>query len=147
MNLHRYFYRANNMNCRVRTAAERFEKGIFCDCAGTLFVDGLGDDTELVTYLNAQHASGRKVVLFSEEPQKVQARVMMLGLDPALTEQIHNKRDYQDTVLEVLIDDEPESYLKSVTHHHPHEKSFRKLIRDFSGFHPLLLSVPMALSL
>lgn len=151
MTLHRYFNRAKNLtsdlNCQVRTATERFEKGIFCDCAGTLFVDGIGEDAELIAYLNAQHASGRKVVLFSDEPQKVQEKILTLGLSPALTEDIRNKRSYQDIMLEVLIDDEPESYLKSATHYHPHEQSFRKMLRDFSALHTMLLPIPMMLKL
>ncbi len=152
MTLHRYFNRAKDLtghrNSQAHTAAERFEKGIFCDCAGTLFVDGVGEDAELVAYLNAQHASGRKVVLFSDEPsQKMQEKVRTLGLDPALTEHIRNKRAYQDITLEMLIDDAPELYLKAATHFHPHDTSFRNLIRQYSALHPMLLPIPMMLKL
>ncbi len=113
--------------------------GIFCDCYKTLFSYNW-TDTRLVEFLNAQHRSGQKVVIFSTFPNEVWSKAQTIGLDEELAINIGNKNDYKGQLLSVLIDDDPPNFLSAITLLKPQTPELDAFIRQASNVSNGLLS-------
>ncbi|MDB5491249.1 MAG: hypothetical protein JWO78_1098 [Micavibrio sp.] len=103
--------------------------GIFCDYFGTLVGVGGTINTELVSYLNIQHAAGKNIVIFSTVPDDAAAILPRLGLHPDIAKVV-KKLDYYHRLLETVIDDNPTVSLKAVTLFDPKSAVFLSIMRD-----------------
>lgn len=104
--------------------------GLYCDFFGTL-VKRPGDEvnTRLVAYLNALHAEGVKIVLFSTSPEDAVDLVGNIGLHPDIAK-IEPKLNYYNRMLETVIDDNPTLSLVAKTMYDPKSEDFAEVMRQ-----------------
>jgi len=117
------------------------EKGLFCDCYGTLYSHSFTRSELLVNYLNAQHAAGREVRLISTNVMESYKHIRDIGLHPDIARSLINKTHLHNRVLEELIDDDPVG-LTAATLHNPKDESFRQHMRDFLAKNPAPAPAP-----
>lgn len=91
----------------------------------------------LVRYLNAQHAAGRPVVIFSTDPGGVATQVAGMGLHEEIA-CVVRKDNYRDAFLEEVVDDNLPSWITAQKHWDPHDPLFRAHVKT------VLSSVPGA---
>jgi hypothetical protein len=106
------------------------DKGIFCDCYGTLYGHNFERDELLVRFLNAKHKAGIPVTLISWKISEVAPHISDIGLDPEIVASLTSKMRYNNSTLEILIDDDP-APIEARTLYHPADPIFRSQMRAF----------------
>ncbi|HEU4838206.1 MAG TPA: hypothetical protein VFS88_02220 [Micavibrio sp.] len=109
---------------------ESKDKGIFCDCYGTLYCHNFSHDELLVRFLNAKHREGIPVTLISSKISDVAPHISDIGLNPAIVASLTSKMRYYSSTLEILIDDDP-APIEARTLYHPADPIFRGQIQAF----------------
>lgn len=115
------------MNPEFRSAT--FLKGTYCDFFGTLLIKGK-INKELVAYLNAKHAAGEKVVVFSTSCEDTVETLPTLGLHPDIAK-VEDKYKYYNQKLEMVIDDNPSLLMRAEMMFDPQSPVFLSIMRDF----------------
>ena len=106
------------------------DKGIFCDCYGTLYGHNFERDELLVRFLNAKHKTGIPVTLISWKLSEVAPHISDIGLDPEIVASLTSKMCYNSSIVEILIDDDP-APIEARTLYHPADRIFRSQMQAF----------------
>jgi hypothetical protein len=106
------------------------DKGIFCDCYGTLYGHNFECDELLVRFLNAKHREGIPVTLISWKMSEVTPHISDIGLNPEIVDSLTSKMRYCSSTLEILIDDDP-APIDACTLYHPADPDFRGEMKAF----------------
>lgn len=106
------------------------DKGIFCDCYGTLYCDDFERDDLLVRFLNAKHREGIPVTLISSKISEVVPYISNIGLYPEIVASLTSKMRYYSSTLEILIDDDIAPLDANILYH-PADPNFRGEMKSF----------------